>query len=150
VKKFNEKMKKLIICLSLVLCAQLALAQDVSKNEKIEAMKVGFITNKLELSAKEAQLFWPLYNEYNQKMEKLRKTKKSDIDDLKSKGDNLSDKEISTFMDEVFATRQKELDLQKEYFDKYAKVLPLKKVALLYQAENQFKRELLRKIKEKK
>ncbi len=135
--------------MTIFICTQVV-AQETSKNEKIEAMKVGFITNKLELSAKEAQLFWPLYNEYNQKMDKLRKSKKSDFDDLKNKGENLSDKEISTFMDEVFATRQKELDLQKEYFDKYAKVLPLKKVALLYQAENQFKRELLRKIKEKK
>jgi hypothetical protein len=142
-------MKKILICLTIFICTQVV-AQETSKNEKIEAMKVGFITNKLELSAKEAQLFWPLYNEYNQKMEKLRKSKKSDFDELKNKGENLSDKEISTFMDEVFATRQKELDLQKEYFDKYAKVLPLKKVALLYQAENQFKRELLRKIKEKK
>jgi hypothetical protein len=142
-------MKKILICLTIFICTQVV-AQETSKNEKIEAMKVGFITNKLELSAKEAQLFWPLYNEYNQKMDKLRKSKKSDFDDLKNKGENLSDKEISTFMDEVFATRQKELDLQKEYFDKYAKVLPLKKVALLYQAENQFKRELLRKIKEKK
>ncbi len=135
--------------MTIFICTQVV-AQETSKNEKIEAMKVGFITNKLELSAKEAQLFWPLYNEYNQKMDKLRKTKKSDFDDLKNKGENPTDKEISTFMDEVFATRQKELDLQKEYFDKYAKVLPLKKVALLYQAENQFKRELLRKIKEKK
>ncbi len=142
-------MKKILICLTIFICTQVV-AQETSKNEKIEAMKVGFITNKLELSAKEAQLFWPLYNEYNQKMDKLRKTKKSDFDDLKNKGENPTDKEISTFMDEVFATRQKELDLQKEYFDKYAKVLPLKKVALLYQAENQFKRELLRKIKEKK
>ena len=135
--------------MTIFICTQVV-AQETSKNEKIEAMKVGFITNKLELSAKEAQLFWPLYNEYNQKIDKLRKTKKSDFDDLKNKGENPTDKEISTFMDEVFATRQKELDLQKEYFDKYAKVLPLKKVALLYQAENQFKRELLRKIKEKK
>ena len=135
--------------MTIFICTQVV-AQETSKNEKIEAMKVGFITNKLELSAKEAQLFWPLYNEYNQKIDKLRKTKKSDFDDLKNKGENPTDKEISIFMDEVFATRQKELDLQKEYFDKYAKVLPLKKVALLYQAENQFKRELLRKIKEKK
>ena len=37
----------------------------------------------------------------------------------------------------------------KEYYEKYAIVLPVKKVEMLYQAENQFKRELLRKIKKK-
>jgi Spy/CpxP family protein refolding chaperone len=116
----------------------------------VEAMKVGFITNRLELTAKEAQVFWPLYNEYNSKMEKLRKTKRSDFEELKNKSDNITDKELETFINEVFASKQKELDLQKEYYEKYAKVLTVKKVAMLYQAENQFKRELLRKIKEKK
>lgn len=141
-------MKKILFTLILLFTVS-SWAQE-SKSDKVEALKIAFLTNKLELTSKEAQLFWPLYNEYNSKMEKLRKTKKSDFDELKNKGENLSDKELETFMNEVFATRQKELDLQKEYYEKYSKVLSMKKVALLYQAENQFKRELLRKIKEKK
>ena len=141
-------MKSLIFTIALL--TSFSVISQESKADKVEAMKVGFITNKLELSAKEAQTFWPLYNEYNSKLEKLRKTKKSDFDDLKNKSENLTDKELETFINEVFASKQKELDLQKEYYEKYAKVLSVKKVAMLYQAENQFKRELLRKIKEKK
>lgn len=141
-------MKNLIF--TLILLTSLSIFSQESKADKVEAMKVGFITNKLELTAKEAQTFWPLYNEYNFKIEKLRKSKKSDFDELKNKSENVTDKELEAFINEVFSSRQKELDLQKEYYEKYAKVLPVKKVALLYQAENQFKRELLRKIKEKK
>jgi hypothetical protein len=141
-------MKNLIF--TIVLLNSLSFFSQESKSDKVEAMKVGFITNRLELTAKEAQVFWPLYNEYNSKMEKLRKTKRSDFEELKNKSDNITDKELETFINEVFASKQKELDLQKEYYEKYAKVLPVKKVAMLYQAENQFKRELLRKIKEKK
>lgn len=141
-------MKNLLFTLFLLFTVS-SWAQE-SKSDKVEALKIAFLTNKLELTAKEAQAFWPLYNEYNTKMDKLRKSKKSDFDELKNKGENLSEKELEVFMNEIFATRQKELDLQKEYFEKYSKVLPMKKVALLYQAENQFKRELLRKIKEKK
>ena len=141
-------MKNLIF--TIVLLNSLSFFSQESKSDKVEAMKVGFITNRLELTAKEAQVFWPLYNEYNSKIEKLRKTKRSDFEELKNKSDNITDKELETFINEVFASKQKELDLQKEYYEKYAKVLPVKKVAMLYQAENQFKRELLRKIKEKK
>jgi Spy/CpxP family protein refolding chaperone len=141
-------MKNLIF--TIVLLNSLSFFSQESKSDKVEAMKVGFITNRLELTAKEAQVFWPLYNEYNSKMEKLRKTKRSDFEELKNKSDNITDKELETFINEVFASKQKELDLQKEYYEKYAKVLTVKKVAMLYQAENQFKRELLRKIKEKK
>ncbi len=141
-------MKNLIF--TLILLTSYSIFSQESKSDKVEAMKVGFITNKLELTAKEAQTFWPIYNEYSSKMDKLRKSKKSDFNELKNKVENLSDKELETFINEVFNSKQKELDLQKEYYEKYAKVLPIKKVALLYQAENQFKRELLRKIKEKK
>lgn len=141
-------MKNLIF--TIVLLTSLSIFSQESKTDKVEAMKVGFITNRLELTAKEAQVFWPLYNEYNSKMEKLRKTKRSDFEELKNKSENLTDKELEAFINEVFTSKQKELDLQKEYYEKYAKVLPVKKVAMLYQAENQFKRELLRKIKEKK
>ena len=142
-------MKNLIILL-FVFLTNFSFSQNESKNDKVEAMKIAFLTNKLNLTAKEAQLFWPLYNEYNQKMETLRKAKKSEYDEIKSKNGTPTDKEITAYMEEVFITKQKELDLQKEYYNKYTKILSMKKVAQLYQAENQFKKELLRIIKDKK
>ena len=142
-------MKNLIIFL-FVFYTSFSFSQNESKNDKVEAMKIAFLTNKLNLTAKEAQLFWPLYNEYNQKMDVLRRAKKSEYDEIKSKNSTPTDKEIESYMEEVFLTKQKELDLQKEYYNKYVKILPVKKVAQLYQAENQFKKELLRIIKDKK
>ena len=53
-------------------------------------MKIAFITEKLSLTTKEAQSFWPIYNEYSQKIEKLRKTKRSDLGELKINIENSS------------------------------------------------------------
>jgi hypothetical protein len=125
-------------------------AQQESKLEKLEAMKIAFITEKLSLTTKEAQNFWPIYNEYSQKIEKLRKTKRSDLGELKINIENSSDKEIEALLSDVFDAKSKEIELQKEYYFKYTKVLPIKKVALLYQSEHQFKKELLKRIKDKK
>ena len=125
-------------------------AQQESKHEKLEAMKIAFITEKLSLTTKEAQNFWPIYNEYSQKIEKLRKTKRSDLGELKINIENSSDKEIEALLSDVFDAKTKEIELQKEYYSKYTKVLPIKKVALLYQSEHQFKKELLKRIKDKK
>jgi len=105
-------MKNLIF--TLILLTSFSIFSQESKADKVEAMKVGFITNKLELTAKEAQTFWPLYNEYNSKLEKLRKTKKSDFDDLKNKSENLSDKELETFINKVFDSKQKKKTLKKK------------------------------------
>jgi hypothetical protein len=125
-------------------------AQQESKHEKLEAMKIAFITEKLSLTTKEAQSFWPVYNEYSQKIEKLRKTKRSDLGELKINIENSSDKEIEAILSDVFDAKSKEIELQKEYYSKYIKVLPIKKVALLYQSEHQFKKELLKRIKDKR
>ena len=126
----------------------LTFSQSKGTSDKIEAMKIAFLTNKMELTSKEAQVFWPLYNEYNEKAEKLRKVKRSDFSELKNKMDYLTDAQIKQYMNEVLDTKQKELTLEKEYFEKYIKVLPAKKLARLYQAENLFKKELIRKLKE--
>ena len=64
--------------------------------------------------------------------------------------ENSSDKEIEALLSDVFDAKSKEIELQKEYYSKYTKVLPVKKVALLYQSEYQFKKELLKRIKDKK
>ena len=136
--------------LFLLFIATNLVAQQESKHEKLEAMKIAFITEKLSLSTKEAQNFWPLYNEYTQKIEKLRKSKRSDLGELKLNLETSSDKEIEGIIDDVFDAKLKEIELQKEYYTKYTKVLPIKKVALLYQSEHQFKKELLKRIKDKK
>ena len=146
---FNTFMKNTAF-LFLFFIASNLVAQQESKHEKLEAMKIAFITEKLSLTTKEAQSFWPIYNEYSQKIEKLRKTKRSDLGELKINIENSSDKEIEALLSDVFDAKTKEIELQKEYYSKYTKVLPIKKVALLYQSEHQFKKELLKRIKDKK
>ena len=42
------------------------------KDEKIEALKVGFITKELNLTSTEAEKFWPVYNEMDAKMKDCR------------------------------------------------------------------------------
>ena len=119
------------------------------RKENIEAMKIGFLTKKLDLTPEEAQKFWPVYNQYSDKMKELRKRRKQDNREAKQKFDGMSDKEVEQAVDNEMADRQKELDLQKEYNSKFKAVLPIKKVARLYAAEEQFKMELLNKLKDK-
>lgn len=51
---------------------------DEAKRAKIEMFKVQFITEKLNLSKSEAELFWPVYNEAKKSIDELLKTKGSD------------------------------------------------------------------------
>ena len=114
--------------------------------EKVKAMKVGYITQKLDLTSKEAQSFWPIYNEFDGKMENIHKS----IRKMHKQGtsiDEMTDTEVEKMVNAHTELRQKELNIHKEYHAKFKAVLPIKKVAKLYKADKDFKRDLLRKIK---
>jgi hypothetical protein len=123
-----------------------ALSQNNDKKEKIESFKVAFITQKLNLTAKEAQLFWPVYNEYLDKIETLKNARKKELRTANINIDTYSDKDLELMLDNEFLSKEKEVELGKEYFNKFKSVIPVKKVILLYKAEDEFKRELLRQI----
>lgn len=121
---------------------------DPPKKEKMEAMRIAFLTQKLDLSPEEAQKFWPVYNEFQKKREEIHKKRREEVKSAKENFDSLSDKQVEKIVDDEMAFRQKNLDLEKEYHSKFKSVLPIKKVAKLYHAEDMFARHLLDQISE--
>lgn len=123
-------------------------AKREQRKEEIKAMKIGFITQKLQLTTDEATKFWPVYNEFQTKMEKLHEERRANHNKFRKGVDSLSNTEIEKLTDQELLFEEKELALKKEYHAKFKAVLPIKKVALLYQAEHEFRREILKKARE--
>ena len=119
------------------------------RKEQIESMKIAFLTKKLELTPDEAKNFWPVYNQYTAEMEKVRDARRKQHQEMRQNKENLSDKEYEKSIDTEILYRQQELDIMKKYTAQYKQVLPMKKVAALYRAEEDFKRELLEKMRER-
>lgn len=118
--------------------------------EDIESMKIAYLTKKLELSPDEAKKFWPVYNQYSDELKNIKNSRRKSIRDAKEDLDNLSDAELEKIVDGDIIKRQQELDIIKKYNSQFKQVLPIKKVAALYRAEEDFKKELLEKIKERR
>ncbi len=116
------------------------------KKENIETQKIAFITKKIGLTSDEAQKFWPVYNAAQKEKQDVRKQRRETVKDRK-KIEDMTDAEVQKIMDAIFVAKQKELDIDKQYHAKYLAVLPVKKVAKLYQAEEEFKRILLERLK---
>lgn len=117
------------------------------KSEKIEAYRVAFFTQKLDLTEEESKAFWPVYNAYQKELRELRKSERQLS---RANYSEMSDKELEQTMEKRFELRQKQLDLEKRYYKKFKTVLPMKKVAKLPQTERAFRSELLKKMKEKR
>ncbi len=115
--------------------------------EKMKAMKIAYITEKIDLKPEEAEKFWPTYNEYETKMEAFHKAMRK-FHKQEDQLDAMTDAEVEKMMIAINSTRQREIDLQKEYHQKFKAVIPIKKVAKLYKANHDFKRNLLKRIKD--
>lgn len=113
------------------------------RKEKVEALRVAFITQKLNLTADESQKFWPAYNEYVDKVKAARQEFRRQSNDF------ITDKQAQDYLDAELLLKQRELALYKEYYERFKKVLPLKKVAALREAEEDFKKELLKQLQGK-
>lgn len=141
-------MKNIIVILILVaISMNTANAQKRGRGkERVQALKVAIFTEELDLTAKEAEIFWPLYNEYDKKQRKivheLRKLHKAGMTEN-------SDKKLESILEKRFKLQEQKLKLERTYYKKFKKILPIKKVVRISHAERKFKLVLLKKRKGK-
>ncbi|MFZ5551535.1 MAG: Spy/CpxP family protein refolding chaperone [Bacteroidota bacterium] len=145
-------MKKTTMTLLLLLSAAVTMVNAQpgggkgEKKEKLEALRVAFITKELNLTPEEAEKFWPLYNQREAEQEAVRKELR---DQVKGKNiDEMTDAEVEKLIEKQLELRQKELDIDKKYAAKLKEVLPVKKVAKLPQAEKKFREEVIQQWKD--
>ncbi len=141
---------KRIFCMLFAIISLTVNAQDKRpERENVEAMKIGFLTDRLDLTPEEAQKFWPVYNQYSDEMEKLRKSRRLNLMEARQNMDEMSDSEAEKFVDSELKFRQDELDIMKKYHPRFKTILVPKQVARLYKAEEDFKRRLLEMLKDR-
>ncbi len=118
--------------------------------DEIEAIKIGLITRRLNLTEEEARAFWPVYNQYSEELEAIRKQRRNEMRQMMDRDKDLSEGDAEKLVDNEIALRQKELDIMKKYHSRFKQILPVKKVMMLYRAEEDFKRLLLERLHEKR
>ena len=133
------------LCLFCLCTASLFAQPGDRANAKIEAQKVAYITNRLDLSAEESAEFWPVYNQFQKDRKAITRKYKS-----KQRIENMSDAELEEQMISNFKKDQELLDLKKTYFEKLKKVLSIRKIATLHVAEREFKTTILDMMKERR
>lgn len=110
---------------------------------QIENAKIAFITNRITLTQSEAQRFWPLYNEFAGRRRELNRNGRLLRRDV---ADTMNDQQIRDNFNQFFAVRQQELNLEKDYFERFQKVISLRQVAQLFLAERDFTKEVIKRV----
>ncbi len=104
---------------------------DDKKGGRIEALKIAFLTRKLNLSSEEAQKFWPVYNKYADEIRKVQieahQNQTSEID-----------------------REDKILTIRKRFNGEFAKTLSNEKVNTFFRVEKEFNGFLQKEMMERR
>jgi len=141
---------KNIFVVILLFATSVFYGQRKHDHEKIKSLKVAFITEKLDLSTKEAQAFWPIYNEYEEQREALRKKERTEIKSKIKNSDELSEKESKDLLEKYLRFEDEEEELDKAFLKNISKVISSKKTLLLLRSEDEFKRQLIKQYRQKR
>jgi hypothetical protein len=130
-----------ILSFSLITVAQ-------SNRDKIKTLKIAYITEKLNLSEKEAEKFWPIYNNFEEENSRLRieayETRK------KINFETITENEAKQILKESRLNDNKRQDLKNDYINNLTKVISAKKIILLHRIEDDFKRKMFEEYKKRR
>lgn len=139
-------MKKLIPIIILLFSIS-SFAQDGGKmKERIKAQKVAFITDKLNLTAEEAQKFWPIYNSHEETIDNIKSGDLRDVKMKMRKGD-VSDDEADKLLEKLVKAENDMHAARSKLVSDLKKVISSKKIIKLKAAEDQFNKMLLERLK---
>jgi len=136
---------KSLALLSIIFVQAVAHAQPedrVRVHEKLVDYKRTFLTEHLALTEKDSIKFWPIYDEFEKERLEIRKELMSLTKGMAAKSDDQLEKDIT----KSFSLKEDEMSLEKKYHQKFQKVLTIRQIAALYQAEHKMKRKLIEKI----
>ena len=134
------------IIMLLFLSFSLHLGAQQERHTKIKSAKIAYMTKELDLSPSESEVFWPLYNKYQEEKSGLYKKHKASFNDLSLVSDEEADQMIEDLMD----YQRNQYELSEQFFRDLRDIFPARKVLKFHKADREFKRELLRKAKKKR
>lgn len=124
------------------------ITQDPKARERIEAARIGLISERLGLTPEQAERFWPIYREFNQKRSEM-------IGEFRQAQrqigpDNTDPERQKELVELGLKIKQRQLDLEKDYSGRMMKVITAQQVLNLRNAEKEFQRMILNQLQQRR
>jgi hypothetical protein len=103
----------------------------------VRAEKVAVITEVMEFSDAEAEVFWPVYREYELELAKLFDQRLANIKNYADNFEVIDDAKADELIKMAFKITEKRTKLHKSYYAKFKKVIGAKRAAKFMQLDNQ-------------
>ena len=133
-----------------LLVSAISFAQNPRGRERIKSLKVAFITERLDLTSEEAQVFWPLYNEHEENIEAIKRRERTEIRSQLQDFDSLSEAEADRLLGKMIDLETEKHRLNAAYIKRMSEVISPRKTFMLIRAEEDFKKRLLKEIQKRR
>lgn len=148
-------MKNLILLFSILFLSNSSYAQKTKitkaklSTEKIDAIKKIYLTDKLNLDSNNESKFWVAYNNYQDSLRVIYRSKRLKYRKMNLDSSNLSDIEYKQFIDDFLDYEKKKIDLRAKLIVDLKEFMSLKKTVYLFRVEDEFRKEMMKKLRPK-
>ncbi|MEP1489606.1 MAG: sensor of ECF-type sigma factor [Algibacter sp.] len=144
-------MKKTYLILVFIFFFSISVFSQHKNREQIKALKISFITEKLDLTPKEAQDFWPIYNAYDKSTTKIKHQDIRNIrKEIKTNSETLNDVEAQKLLERLLQAEDNLHNERMAFVNKLKKIISPKKIIILKATEDDFNRKLFEQYKKRK
>jgi hypothetical protein len=114
--------------------------------ERIKAMKVAYLTQELNMDAKLAEKFWPIYNQYECSKTDLHKKEHFQSENI----ENITEAEAEKILTEFVNIEKEEYSVKKELYANLKEIMSAKEIVKLHQLESNFNKKLIKEYHARK
>ena len=118
--------------------------------DRIKTLKVAFITERVGLTSKEAQQFWPIYNEHEDNLKEIRRKERAELEVNIARAQDLSNTDSERLLDRLLELQFEKQKVDQDFLSRLRTVIPAKKVLLLVKAEEDFKRQMIQELQKRR
>lgn len=134
------------IAVFLVLLANWSFGQRLTY-EEITEKRIEYIAPRLNLTATEAEKFWPVFREFHKKREEMSrnsKNKNRQFDEKKP----VTEEDFLNAINFMIETKHDQTVLMEEFNRRYLQIVPAEKLYRFYLLDDEFNKVLLDKLKD--
>ncbi|MDG1260288.1 MAG: hypothetical protein P8O05_00900 [Flavobacteriales bacterium] len=117
--------------------------------ERIDELRVAYLTEKLDLTVEEGQVFWPLYNEFQSDRRTLEHGMRKEMKALFDK-ENPSDEDVLKMIEKMESHHVEMSAMHADFLKQALTILGARRTILLEKSDEDFKREVLKRIRDKR
>jgi hypothetical protein len=122
--------------------------QDPKAQERIQNLRIAYITEKLGLTTEQAEKFWPIYREFSQERKKIGQEFRDAQRRLDPK--NPDPKKQQEVLDLGLRLKERELNLEKDYSGRLREVITAQQMLNLRKAEGDFRTMLMQQLQQRR